>query len=122
VKSYREGEVSSGTVWAVGSLTSYPFKNPGLRMWHLDPESFHIVDYEQWRIYLPEANEAYNLAKIEGNETKMQESGEWGIAYVFKERYGLEDMRFDTLNQLIVDMRTNKTLSDLLLSAMHGEG
>ena len=31
-------------------------------------------------------------------------------------------MSFDTIAQVIEDMRTNKTLSDLLLTMMHCEG
>jgi len=45
VRSYNESELSSGTVWVVGSFTSYPFKNPGLRVWHLDPDTYHILNF-----------------------------------------------------------------------------
>lgn len=45
IRSYNESELSSGTVWVVGSLTSYPFKNPGLRVWYLDPDTYHIQNF-----------------------------------------------------------------------------
>lgn len=31
-------------------------------------------------------------------------------------------MKFDTVAKIIEDMKNNKTLSDLLLTMMHGEG
>ena len=44
------------------------------------------------------------------------------MIYSFRDRYSVQNMTFDTIAQIIEDIRTNKTLSDLLLTMMHGEG
>lgn len=44
------------------------------------------------------------------------------MIYNFKEWYSVDNMKFDTVAKIIEDMKTNKTLSDLLLTMMHGEG
>lgn len=58
----------------------------------------------------------------EGDEEWIHESGQWEMIYNFKERYSVDNMKFDTIAKVIEDMKTNKTLSDLLLTMMHGEG
>lgn len=86
----------------------------------LDNKNYQILDFKQWRLKLNDANQKYEDA--EGDYELEQASGEWKVAYMFKEHYGLEDMYHDTIAKLTEGMKKNKTLSDMILTNMHVEG
>lgn len=124
VKSYRDDELSAGTVWAVGSMTSYPRKEPGIRTWEVDAETWHIWDFEQYRMYLDKANKAADNVRKSKNYTSQDlwNTGQWEVAYRFKEYYGLDSMNFEELAKLVERTKTDKKLSEKLIKMMHCEG
>ena len=123
IKSYRSDELSAGTVWAVASLTSYPRKNPGLRMWEVDSDTWHIWDYEQYRMYINKTNEIANqLRKSDYKEDDLRKTGVWEIAYKFKDFYGVESMDFEEVAKLIEKIPNDKDTAYKIIQMMHWEG
>jgi sphingomyelin phosphodiesterase len=123
IKSYRDDELSAGTVWATGSFTAYPLKNPGLRIWELDPDTWHIWNYEQHRMYITEANNHANLVRKNSNYTdaELKATGEWEVSYKFREYYGI-DMDFNTIAEYIEKIKDDDEVKTKVITMMHGEG
>lgn len=124
VKSFRDDELSAGTVWAVGSLTSYPRKNPGLRIWEVDAETWHLWDYEQHRMYVNETNKEADKVRQKSNytEEELRRTGKWQLAYKFLDYYGIQSMDFQEIAKLIERIKSDKTIAKKIIHMMHGEG
>ncbi|XP_044728677.1 sphingomyelin phosphodiesterase 1-like [Chrysoperla carnea] len=86
-----------GVVYNGGSLTPFEFVNPNYRVYYADPNTFDIIDYEQWIFNLTQANEDHG-------------SPDWFPLYTFKEAYNLDSAQPIKLNQFIDNLKTNKTL------------
>lgn len=120
VKSYRDDELSAGTVWAVGSLTTYPRKNPGLRMWQIDADSWHLWDYDQYRMYVNATNAAADALRAgEYTEQELKNTGKWELAYQFKDYFGVPSMSFEDIAQLIERIRTDAETARKVITMMH---
>lgn len=77
VKSSRQGEFG-GIVLVNPSLTTNAFLYPSYRIYLLDPKSYALVDYEQYRFNLEEANE--------------KDIPSWRLSYKFKDYYNVSDL------------------------------
>ena len=124
VKSYRKDEISAGTVWAAPSFTTFPRKQPALRVWEVDADTFHLWDYEQHRSYLDRANLAASRLIERGNYTQeeIKSTGKWEIAYKFLDYYGLKNMDFEEIANMINNIKDNSHLAKKVITMMHGEG
>ena len=122
VKSFRDDQISAGVVWATGSFTAYPNKNPGLRIWEIDPETWHLWDYQQHRMYLPEVNEAANEVRSRDDYTdeELRATGEWKIAYTFRDYFGIS-MDFEDIGSYINQIKDNDEVKTKIITMMHGE-
>lgn len=124
VKSFRDDEMSAGTVWAVPSLTSYPHKHPGLRMWEVDADTWNIWDYEQYRMYVNDTNAAADAVRQNPDYTpeELKSTGKWQTSYKFKDYYGIDNMDFESLAKLVERSKTNERISKKIITMMHCEG
>jgi len=64
--------------WIAPSLTTFGDQNPSYRIYSADPETYEILDYDQYRMDLSSAN----------LDTTTEPS--WTKAYSFLEEYSLE--------------------------------
>lgn len=112
VKSYRNDELSAGIVFAVPSITSYPRKNPSLRVWELDPKTWHIWDYEQHRLYVTTANKNADIVRQKPNytEKELYDTAEWVIAYKFRDYFNIS-MEFEEIAKMIHKSKDDKEIS-----------
>jgi sphingomyelin phosphodiesterase len=124
VKSFRNDELSAGTVWATASFTSYPKKQPGLRIWEVDEETWHLWNYEQHRMYINQTNKAADELRAKRNytEEELRATGKWELAYKFVDYYGLKSMDFEEIAKLIEKIKDNKYIAKKIITMMHGEG
>eukprot|EP00118_Oscarella_pearsei_P010009 m.59311 g.59311 ORF g.59311 m.59311 type:complete len:554 (+) comp34881_c0_seq1:24-1685(+) len=73
-----------GVVLISPPVTTFVDVNPSFRIYLMDPETFELVDYEQYHINLTEANRLAALNRTD--EVK------WFKAYTAREEYGLPDL------------------------------
>mmetsp|Transcript_8714 Transcript_8714/g.8252 ORF Transcript_8714/g.8252 Transcript_8714/m.8252 type:complete len:367 (+) Transcript_8714:612-1712(+) len=123
VKSYRDDELSAGIIWATPSFTSYPKKQPSLRIWDVDPETWHLWDYEQWRFYIDVANDQVNEIRKQPNHTEddIRNTAKWEIAYTFRDYFGIS-LEFEEVANYIERIKTDKEVAKKIITMMHCEG
>eukprot|EP01022_Parablepharisma_sp_SALTPOND_P005307 TRINITY_DN122120_c0_g1_i1.p6 TRINITY_DN122120_c0_g1~~TRINITY_DN122120_c0_g1_i1.p6 ORF type:complete len:129 (+),score=10.57 TRINITY_DN122120_c0_g1_i1:1548-1934(+) len=73
-------------------LTTRP--NPSFRVYDVDSETYNLLNYVQYRLYVAEANK--NL------------KAEWKVAYEFLDYFGVENMRPDSFVKIIERMETDE--------------
>jgi sphingomyelin phosphodiesterase len=79
------GRGLAGVVYIAPSVTPFPNINPSYRIYVMDPNTYEIIDYEQYHLDLSEANSLV-----------MQNRSEeitWKLAYTARSEYNLEDLR-----------------------------
>lgn len=124
VKSYKEDEKSAGVVWATPSFTSFPRKQPSLRMWEVDSETWHLWDYTQYRLYLNKTNKAVeDLRKRNPKYTdlELKATAKWEVAYTFRDYYGIS-MEFEEISRFIDRIKTDRSIATKVITMMHCEG
>lgn len=123
IKSYRDDVLSAGTVWAVGSFTAYPRKQPGLRIWEVDSQTWHLWDYEQHRMYVNNTNIEANKVRQNPNytEEELRKTGKWQIAYKFRDYFSIS-MQFEEIAKYIQRIKDEREVSNKIITMMHWEG
>lgn len=123
VKSFRNDSLSAGTVWAVGSFTAYPNKNPGIRIWEVDAETWHLWDFIQHRMYVTETNKQADIVRQNPHYTQeeLKKTGVWKIAYTFRDYFGIS-MEFEDIAQYINKIDTDREVASKIITMMHCEG
>ena len=69
--------------------------NPSYRVYMVDRDTYELLDYTQYRLYLKEANE--------------KKVANWRSAYTFLDYYNVNDMRPQTYKKIITKMENNDT-------------
>ncbi|EAR89553.1 ser/thr phosphatase family protein (macronuclear) [Tetrahymena thermophila SB210] len=86
------------------SLTPNYKKNPSFRVYHVDAETYEVLDFDQYRLNLTKYNElgasAQNL--------------EWDLQYSFKQTYNLTDMSLQSLDNLAQYLTSKNDVYDLM--------
>lgn len=75
--------------WNGGSLTPFSFVNPNYRVYHVESQSFQVVDHDTW---------IYNLTLANIN---AEDNPVWYKEYSFKGTYELDDLSPASLNKLL---------------------
>ncbi|XP_034941151.1 sphingomyelin phosphodiesterase-like [Chelonus insularis] len=78
--------------WNGGSITPYSNLNPNYKVYVADANTYAIEEIDMWIYNLTDAN------------LTPQKRPNWYKLYSFKEEYGLNDLSFESLHQLIVGM------------------
>lgn len=81
-----------------GSVTPFSNLNPNYKAYSMDSANYDILDSETWIYNLTEAN-------LKGNATPK-----WFKLYSFKEAYGVESLSPTSLDRLVQNMATNRSL------------
>ena len=90
----RIGNEISAVVHINPALTTYHDLNPSFRLYEMDAETFTLLDYVQYRLYIEEAN--------------RNRVPEWKKAYRFTELYQVPNLDYNNF-QVIVDRINNDT-------------
>lgn len=85
--------------WINPSLTTWRNRQPSFRRFHACSSTKRIVDYDQFRLNLTDAN-------LNPTETPT-----WDIAYSFKELYGVKDLSAKSIFNLGVSMGGSEDLA-----------
>lgn len=80
------------------SLTTFIGYNPNYRVYDLKPETYDVLDYEQWTFNLTAAN------------LNPKKSPDWYKIYSLKEAYGLPDLSGESLANLVKKMEKDQSL------------
>jgi sphingomyelin phosphodiesterase len=124
IKSYKEDEKSAGIVWATPSFTSYPYKEPSLRIWEVDAKTWHVWDYHQYRLYLDKANKAVEELKKRNpsyKDAELKATAKWEVAYTFRDYHGIS-MEFEEIARYIDRIKTDRKIATKVIKMMHCEG
>ncbi|PNF14909.1 hypothetical protein B7P43_G04318 [Cryptotermes secundus] len=81
-----------------GSVTPFSDLNPNYKSYKMDSATYNILDSETWIYNLTKAN-------MNGNATPT-----WVKMYSFKEAYGVESLSPTSLDKLLQNMATNRSL------------
>lgn len=81
------------------SVTTYTDKNPSFRLYTGDTDTKQVVDYHQYRLNLPNANQNPTVSPV------------YDLAYTFKQEYGVSDMLPTTMYGLVLEIANNENLA-----------
>jgi uncharacterized protein YkuJ len=90
VKTYFEPKPIININYIAPPLTTYPGRNPSFRQFILDSNTKNVIDYEQYRLNITEANE--------------KKVADWHIAYKATEMFNVNDLtELDKIFKIDVD-------------------
>jgi len=105
IKSFTPNEIS-GIIHINPSLTTFPYLNPSFRVYEMDSETYEILDFVQYRLYL----------------NKTNESAVWEKAYRFTEFYEVRNLRFDNFNNIAQKIQNNNEFYTKIMNIYWAEG
>ncbi|CAG7817877.1 unnamed protein product [Allacma fusca] len=95
---YNENGQPISTQWVSPSLTPFRTNNPGYKIYHVDRQSFEVIDHETY---------IFDLAKANANE---MEEPVWFKLYSATALYQVPDVRLANLGLIIDKMAKNESL------------
>ena len=106
-RSLRDNKTftSVGTINpTVGTLSNY---NPAFRVYYINKDTYDIVDYYTYRLYINQANANNNP--------------EWKLSYRFSTYYGYNASSLESFVDIAANLRTNKELAVKFMKMRQGE-
>ena len=86
----------------------FPKLNPSFRLYEVDKETFTVLDYVQYRLYVSDANK--------------NDRPEWKKAYRFTEFYQVPNLDYYNFPQIVERMNKNETLFKAMMDLQWAEG
>ncbi|XP_011303537.1 sphingomyelin phosphodiesterase [Fopius arisanus] len=78
--------------WNGGSITTWAFVNPNYRTCTINSKTYEVEDVDNWMYNMTEAN------------LTPDEPPNWVKSYSFKDEYGLEDLSYNSIRDLIIEL------------------
>ncbi|XP_066245446.1 sphingomyelin phosphodiesterase B-like [Euwallacea similis] len=83
--------------WNGASVAPYDNANPSFKIYHVDKDTFNVIDIDQW---------TFNLTKANQNSEKEPE---WYKIYSFRDAFNVLTLRPKDIGDLLVSMAKNHT-------------
>lgn len=107
MRGVRDAEVTA-VIHVNPALTTYRAANPSFRVYEMDPETFVLIDYVQYRLYINKADEE-GVAK-------------WEKAYRFSEYYKVPSLDYDNFPVIVDRISSDRAELKRFTNMMYSEG
>ena len=97
----------TGIIHINPALTTYRVANPSFRVYEMDPETFALIDYVQYRLYV---------------EKTSDEKAEWVKAYRFSEFYNVPNLDYNNFPLIINKIKVDPGLFKNFTNMFYAEG
>eukprot|EP01119_Soliformovum_irregulare_P010072 TRINITY_DN2452_c0_g1_i1.p1 TRINITY_DN2452_c0_g1~~TRINITY_DN2452_c0_g1_i1.p1 ORF type:complete len:562 (-),score=102.61 TRINITY_DN2452_c0_g1_i1:169-1854(-) len=88
-----------GVTYICPSVTTFTYHNPSFRVYHLDPSSYEVLDYEQYYSSLPQANAQNRMT--------------WQVEYTARAAYNLTDLSPQSWWDFSTQLESDQSLLNL---------
>jgi hypothetical protein len=100
-------EEPGGVILIHPALTTFKGKHPSFRMYQMDPHTFNLLEYEQYRLNITDAN--------------LQKEAIWKVAYTFTQYYGVDSLAYPYFHSIAHKMNEPEHF-DKVLKQIYSEG
>ncbi len=104
MRSKQYPDKPASIIHVIPSLTTFAKLNPSFRVYEMDAETFELLDYEQYRLYVE------------------SEAPEWQVAYRFTQFYSVPTMRPDSFVGIVERLKTDQALLNSTARMLYAEG
>jgi len=99
---------TTGITFVHPALTTYRMSNPSFRVYEVDPKTYALIDYIQYRLYIDKADK--------------EDKAVWEVVYRFSESHGVETLDYKHFPGIIEKIGKDRKKFENFTKMMYSEG